>query len=98
MYDKKVKEMLEKAGWYEGRKINISEKVTKLEECGIKVFDKAKEFFQEFDGLNLPQYNHEDRYHEFDITFTIELVLKQPKEERNGIGIYAMMIFQKKET
>ncbi|EJS11482.1 hypothetical protein IKS_05370 [Bacillus cereus VDM062] len=41
--NKKIEE-LKKAGWYEGRKIDISENVKFLEERGFEVFESAKKF------------------------------------------------------
>ena len=53
MLDKKVKQKLEEAGWYEGRKINIKSHVEILENCGFEVFDSAKQFIEEFGDLDI---------------------------------------------
>ncbi|MGG2017865.1 SUKH-3 domain-containing protein [Bacillus sp. S10(2024)] len=52
----KTIEELKKAGWYEGRKIDISENVKFLEERGFWVFESAKKFMEEFGEL---QFNVE---------------------------------------
>ena len=41
---KEVKEILEKSGWYEGRKINIDEELKDLEDSGLFINEKAKDF------------------------------------------------------
>lgn len=93
MYDKKVKVVLEKSGWYEGRKLDISEKLSKLEECGCVAFDKAIEFLQEFDELKISELpcfydsSKDERHHchIFDINIMIKFLISQPKEERKKI-------------
>ncbi|WP_242218086.1 SUKH-3 domain-containing protein [Bacillus cereus group sp. BfR-BA-01380] len=52
----KTIEELKKAGWYEGRKIDISENIKFLEERGFEVFESAKKFMEEFGEL---QFNVE---------------------------------------
>ena len=49
----KAIEVLKKAGWYEGRKIDITENVKFLEERGFEVLDKAKKFMEEFGELKI---------------------------------------------
>ena len=49
----KTIEVLKEAGWYEGRKIDISENVKFLEERGFEVFESAKRFMEEFGELNI---------------------------------------------
>ncbi|MFI8708219.1 SUKH-3 domain-containing protein [Bacillus sp. NPDC077411] len=49
----KTIEELKKAGWYEGRKIDISETVKFLEERGFEVFESAKKFMEEFGELRI---------------------------------------------
>ena len=44
---------LTSAGWYEGRKINITENVRYLEELGYSVFDSAKKFMEEYGELDI---------------------------------------------
>ena len=44
----KTIEVLKEAGWYEGRKIDISENVKFLEERGFEVFESAKRFMEQF--------------------------------------------------
>lgn len=44
---------LKKAGWYEGRKIDITEQVKFLESLGYDVFDAAKKFMEEYGELDI---------------------------------------------
>ncbi|MGN0471049.1 MAG: SUKH-3 domain-containing protein [Acutalibacteraceae bacterium] len=55
MFDEKVKAVLEKAGWYEGRNIDISQQLFVLNDLGFEVFDKAIEFFKQYDQLKIPR-------------------------------------------
>ena len=49
----KTLEILKEAGWYEGRKIDITEMVSDLEKNGFVVFDTARRFMEEFGRLNV---------------------------------------------
>lgn len=49
----KTIEVLKKSGWYEGRKIDISEYVKFLEERGFEVLESAKRFMEEFGELKI---------------------------------------------
>lgn len=49
----KTMKVLKNAGWYEGRKIDITETVKFLEERGFEVFEKAKKFMEEFGELKI---------------------------------------------
>jgi len=53
MLEKKVKEILTRAGWFENRKIDIINYVKILESAGYEVFDAAKKFLEEFGELNI---------------------------------------------
>ena len=53
MYEQKVKDVLEQAGWYEGRNIDISRQLFFLNDLGFEVFDKAIEFFKQYDQLKI---------------------------------------------
>lgn len=44
---------LKKAGWYEDRKIDITEQVKFLENLGYEVFDAAKKFMEEYGELDI---------------------------------------------
>ncbi len=55
MHSKKVKKVLEQGGWYEGRSIDISQQLFFLNDLGFQVFDKAIEFFKEYDQLKIPR-------------------------------------------
>ncbi|MCH5349757.1 MAG: SUKH-3 domain-containing protein [Oscillospiraceae bacterium] len=53
MLIEKAKQQLEKAGWYEGRKIDITEQEKFLEDLGYEVFDAAKRFMEEYGELEI---------------------------------------------
>lgn len=53
MLNEVAKQQLEKAGWYEGRKIDITEQVKFLENLGYEVFDAAKKFMEEYGELDI---------------------------------------------
>jgi hypothetical protein len=48
-----TKKILEEAGWYEGRKIDISEHIKFLEDMGYEVFDALKNWLKEFGDLRV---------------------------------------------
>lgn len=48
-----TKKILEEAGWYEGRKIDISEHIKFLEDRGYEVFDALKKWLEEFGDLKI---------------------------------------------
>lgn len=48
-----TKKILEEAGWYEGRKIDISEHIKFLEDMGYEVFDALKKWLEEFGDLKI---------------------------------------------
>lgn len=57
MLEGKVKKILIRSGWYEGRKIDITNQVKILEEAGYEVFDAARKFIEEFGELDIvPKY------------------------------------------
>ncbi|SFC08224.1 SUKH-3 immunity protein [Ruminococcus albus] len=47
----KTYERLKNGGWYEGRKVDISNLIGECEEAGITLTDKQKAFFEEFSGI-----------------------------------------------
>lgn len=53
MLEEKVKKILIKSGWFENRKIDITNQVKILEDLGYEVFDTAKKFIEEFGELNI---------------------------------------------
>ncbi|AVP61229.1 SUKH-3 domain-containing protein [Clostridium sporogenes] len=53
MLEEKVKKILARAGWFENRKIDITNQVKILENAGYEVFDAAKKFMEEFGELNI---------------------------------------------
>ncbi|EPY2305150.1 SUKH-3 domain-containing protein [Clostridium sporogenes] len=53
MLEEKVKKILARAGWFENRKIDITNQVKILENAGYGVFDAAKKFMEEFGELDI---------------------------------------------
>ncbi|MDE5742618.1 MAG: SUKH-3 domain-containing protein [Oscillospiraceae bacterium] len=53
MLNEIAKQQLKKAGWYDGRKIDITEQVKFLENLGYEVFDAAKKFMEEYGELDI---------------------------------------------
>ena len=53
MLEDKTIKLLKKAGWYEGRKIDITKQVEFLQKEGYEVFDAAKKFLEEYGELNM---------------------------------------------
>ncbi|AGX41808.1 SUKH-3 domain-containing protein [Clostridium saccharobutylicum] len=49
----KTIEVLKNSGWYEGRKIDITENLEFLKERGFEVFESAKKFMEEFGELKI---------------------------------------------
>ena len=56
----KTIEILKEAGWYEGRRIDITEQIKVLQERGFIVFDDAKKFLEEFGELTIIDRTEED--------------------------------------
>ncbi|MFW2503367.1 SUKH-3 domain-containing protein [Clostridium diolis] len=57
MFEANVKEILVRAGWFENRKIDITDYVKILESAGYEVFDAVRKFLEEFGELNIiPKY------------------------------------------
>lgn len=50
---KKTIEVLKNAGWYEGRKIDITENIEFLKEKGFEILESGKRFMEEFGELNI---------------------------------------------
>jgi len=53
MLFEETRKILEEAGWYEGRKIDISEHIKFLEGMGYEVFDALKKWLEEFGDLKI---------------------------------------------
>ncbi len=53
MISEESKKHLIRAGWYEGRKIDITEQVEYLESHGYEVFDAAKKFMEVYGELDI---------------------------------------------
>lgn len=52
-------QMLKKAGWYEGRRIDISELITDCEKDGVFLTNKQKEFISEFGNIHVGEVSIE---------------------------------------
>lgn len=85
--NKEAREILEKAGWYEGREIDISEWERISEEEGFLLFDEAKKFLREFGGLCIHKYDEYSKefhpYHEFESdSFSSSLIIAETINEK----------------
>lgn len=52
-------QMLREAGWYEGRRIDISQLIIDCEKDGVFLTDKQKEFISEFGNINVGEVSIE---------------------------------------
>ncbi|MCM1508931.1 MAG: SUKH-3 domain-containing protein [Ruminococcus flavefaciens] len=55
-----AKQQLRKAGWYEGRKIDVSHYEKKFTELGYEFFPAARRFLEEFGDLHIEDKTHCD--------------------------------------
>ena len=62
-----TRELLEYAGWYEGRKIDLTDILEVYNKNNVEVFPKAKEFLEEFGDIIIEKDGHP--YHVFDVKF-----------------------------
>ena len=53
MLEERAIKILKRAGWNEGRKIDITNQVKMLENYGYDVFETARKFIEEFGELNI---------------------------------------------
>ncbi|EPY2276969.1 SUKH-3 domain-containing protein [Clostridium sporogenes] len=53
MLEEKVKKILARSGWFENRKIDITNQIKILEGAGYEVFDVSRKFMEEFGELNI---------------------------------------------
>ncbi|EPY6471524.1 SUKH-3 domain-containing protein [Clostridium sporogenes] len=51
MLEEKVIKLLKKAGWYENRKIDITEQIKCFEDNGYEMFDAARDFLEQYGNL-----------------------------------------------
>ncbi len=72
--EKQVLKILKAAGWYEGRKIDVSEQLKLYEECGFEVFDILPRFLEEFDGIHFDDIRHFEENREADYYSNKEIV------------------------
>ncbi|MFW5433553.1 SUKH-3 domain-containing protein [Paenibacillus apiarius] len=71
--------LLKKAGWHEGRQVDISRFELHCREEGVELFDSAKHFLQEFSGIDdmvffkyhhdVPESRFADSWHEYTFNF-----------------------------
>lgn len=52
-FSNEIKELLKQAGWYEGRRVDISAVKATFNRSAIEFFAIAEEFLEEFNGLTL---------------------------------------------
>lgn len=53
MLEEKVKKILARSGWFENRKIDITNQIKILEGAGYEVFDAARKFMEKSGELNI---------------------------------------------
>ncbi|WP_066875012.1 SUKH-3 domain-containing protein [Clostridium mediterraneense] len=75
--NKRTETLLKKAGWYEGKKIDISNIVKIYEESGKEVFPKAKQYLEEFGNIIIYTKSIVDRkkmipFHILDVEYLFE--------------------------
>lgn len=89
-FTKLTEEILEKAGWYEGRDVDISEYLLRYKKNNIKINDKIEAFLKEFSGLKIvyPNYRLDDRDDDLEISnqyiLYFEKETQEYYEERTG--------------
>ena len=84
--EKQVLKILKAAGWYEGRKIDISEQLKLYEECGFEVFDILSRFLEEFDGLHFDDIRTYEENREADYYSNKEIVKRNCFDIRYLLG------------
>ncbi len=64
-FPEKVLEMLMRAGWYEGRKIDVTKQLERYKEAGFETFDILPKFLEEFDKITFQKYStfQNEKYH-----------------------------------
>ncbi|MDE7304200.1 MAG: SUKH-3 domain-containing protein [Oscillospiraceae bacterium] len=97
MLNKVAKRQLEKAGWYEGRKIDIYDQIEFWESLGYQTFDAAIRFMEEFGKLHIIEKFISDFNQEICVrkhtTFVTEILefyneyTEQDKFEFNQMGM-----------
>ena len=61
-FNKNVTKKLQQAGWYSGRRVNISPKLKLMTEAGYTISDSMTNFLLEFDGLSLTYSNGDNPF------------------------------------
>jgi hypothetical protein len=57
-FSEPLRQILQEAGWYEGRRVDVIEAVQALEKVGFSVFPQAYQVIQEFEGLEAKGENN----------------------------------------
>ncbi|AQR94249.1 SUKH-3 domain-containing protein [Clostridium saccharoperbutylacetonicum] len=87
MLFEETKKILEEAGWYEGRKIDISEHIKFLEDMGYEVFDALKKWLEEFGDLKIvledEPFDDDDDDYTVEYSTCIREIIQRYKENIN---------------
>lgn len=90
--------LLKKAGWYEGRREDISGFERRCKEAGIDLFDSAKAFLQEFSGIDdsvyfkyhpdEPDCRFADDWHDYTFNFIPDALaeISRPEDYRTIVS------------
>ncbi|WP_459480883.1 SUKH-3 domain-containing protein [Clostridium saccharoperbutylacetonicum] len=82
-----TKKILKEAGWYEGRKIDISEHIKFLEDMGYEVFDALKKWLEEFGDLKIiledEPFDDDNNYYTVEYSTCIKEIIGSYKKNIN---------------
>lgn len=80
----KIIEFFRRVGWYENRKVDISEVEKYYQECNYPMFDSTKKFFQEF--YNLKSYYDKETNQDNNLFYT-----NHGNQDGNGNGYFFLL-------
>ena len=84
--NKKSKEILRKAGWYEGREINIDYLISECKEDNVEIFPSVEKFLKEFGNIVIRD-NYGYPYHKFnEEVFYSEVISETVGEPTMQVG------------
>lgn len=95
MLNQIAEQQLRKAGWYPGRKIDISDQIEFWESLGYQTFDAAVKFMEEYGKLHITDKYifevtnnlHEDHHSTF-VTEILEFYNEYTEEERFEFNLF----------
>lgn len=95
MLNQIAEQQLRKAGWYPGRKIDISDQIKFWESLGYQTFDAAVKFMEEYGKLHITDKYifevtnnlHEDHHSTF-VTEILEFYNEYTEEERFEFNLF----------